>query len=158
MKKSACLVVIGLSLAAAGGGIAHASQPRVVLVTQGGGSLLERDDDRRALDEAISSYLGRNPPELMSASVYSAIEKQLPASLAESDREKALNRIRVNLTPDIMKRMITAGLKRNFTVDEISVLARYDESQLSDELRKKNSDFMIEVSSQIRMLLAATIS
>ncbi len=158
MKTCVCLLASGLSLFVTLGGTAQASQPRVVLVTQSGGSLLTRDDNRRALNEAIGSYLDRNPPEQMSASLCLAIEKQLPASLDGRDRETALRRIKASLTPDIMKRMISSGLKRNFTIDEITVLARYDDSQLSDELKRKNSEFMMEVSNQIRLLLAAGIS
>jgi hypothetical protein len=157
MKKSACLVVVAISLAVAGG-VARASQPGVVLVTQMGDSLLGADGEQRALDEAIRGYLRKNPPEMLSAAICSAVEKQLPASLPETDREKALRHVRTNLTPDILKRMISAGLRRNFTVDEICVLAQYDESQLSDDMRRKDVGFRTELSREIRLLLAATIS
>jgi len=52
--------------------------------------------------------------------------------------------------------MISAGLRRNFTVEEIHVLAQYDESQLSDDLKKKSEYFRLEVSDEIGLLLAAT--
>ena len=71
-------------------------------------------------------------------------------------REKALSHLKENITPDILTRMISAGLKRNFTADEIEVLSTYDESQLSDDLKKKNETFKFQVSSEIGLLLAAS--
>lgn len=157
MKRIASVFAVVMSVVA-GVGISHASQPRIELVTQKGDTLFEVNDERKAMDEAIRSYLDKNPPEVLSASICSTVEKQLPASLPESDREKALRHVRTNVTPDILKRMISAGLKRNFTVDEIGVLSQYDESQLSDELKRKIDEFRFEVSSEIRLLLAVTIS
>lgn len=157
MKKIASVFAVVMSVVA-GVGISHASQPGIELVTQKGDALFDVNDERKALDEAVRSYLDRNPPEVLSASICSTVEKQLPASLPESDREKALSHVRMNVTPDILKRMISAGLRRNFTVEEIYVLSQYDESQLSDELKRKMDDFRFQVSSEIRLLLAATIS
>lgn len=153
MKLITCVLTSVMFVA--GAGLTHASQPRIVLITQNN-VLFSANDEKKAMDEAIQSYLDKNPPEVISVSLYSAIEKQLPPSLPESAREKALRHVRMNITPDILKKMISAGLKRNFTVEEISVLASYDESQLSDDLRKKNDAFKYEVSSEIRLLLAAT--
>ncbi len=152
MITSVLAVVMSVTVA----GVLHASQPRIVMVSQSGDALFDANDEKKAMDEAVRSYLQTNPPEQISASICSAIEKTFPPSLPESAREKALRHIRDNITPDILKRMISAGLKRNFTVDEISVLARYDESQLSDDLRTKNDFFKHEITSEIRLLLAAT--
>jgi hypothetical protein len=157
MKKIALVAAVALFVGA-GAGIGHASQPGIELVTQRGSALFDVHEDAKALDEAIRSYLDKNPPEVLSASICSTVEKQLPATLPESDREKALRHVRANVTPEILKRMISAGLRRNFTVDEICVLSQYDESQLSDELQRKMDDFKYQVVSEIRLLLAATIS
>ena len=67
-----------------------------------------------------------------------------------------ISHVKSNITPDIVTKMVTAGLRRNFTADEINVLSRYDESQLSDELRAKNDSFKREISGEIGLLLAAT--
>lgn len=157
MKKIAFVAAVVMSVVA-GVAISHARQPGIVLVTQRGDTLFDVNDERKMLDEAIKSYLDKNPPEMLSASICSTVEKQLPATLPESDREKALRHVRTNVTPDILKKMVSAGLKRNFSVDEICVLSQYDETQLSDELKRKMDDFRCQVASEIRLLLAATIS
>jgi len=117
---------------------------------------LHDGDEKMAIDEAIQLYLAKNPPEALSAFIYSSVEKAMPASISETNRNKALSHIKENVTPDILKRMISAGLRRNFTVEEIHVLAQYDESQLSDDLKKKSEYFRLEVSDEIGLLLAAT--
>ena len=156
MKTITCIAVVVASCATAC--FAHASQrPEIISVSQTANPLFEARDDKEAMDEAIRFYLEINPPEIISATVCQAIENNLPPSLPESAREKALKHIRENVTADIMKRMISDGLKRNFTVEEVGILSKYDELQFSDELKRKNEAFKFEISSKIRMLLAATI-
>jgi|GEM_PF-4836542 len=156
MRTITCIVLVIASCAAAC--VTHARQcPDIILVSQTANPLFEVQDDKVAMDDAIQLYLEKNPPEIISETVCQAIEKNLPPSLPESAREKALKHIRENVTADIMKRMISDGLKRNFTVEEIGILSKHDELGFSDELKRKNEAFKFEISSKIRMLLAATI-
>jgi len=113
------------------------------------------DDEKKEMDQAVKMYLDKNPPETILSFVYSTVEKTLPLSIPEAVRQKAINHVRTNITADIMKKMISAGLRRNFNVDEIYVLSEYDESQLSDDLKKKNNSFRLEISAEIGLLLAA---
>lgn len=133
----------------------HAHVWQNVSATRDVSYTLLNDDEKRDMDQAIRMYLDSNPPETILSYIYSTVEKALPTSIPEADRKKSLDNFKSNITPDIMKKMIVAGLRRNFTVDEISVLSRYDDSQLSDELRARNNNFRREISSEIRLLLAA---
>jgi len=51
--------------------------------------------------------------------------------------------------------MISAGLKRNFTASEINELAKNDDTELSEDLKQKLDRFRYEVSSEIKLLIAA---
>jgi hypothetical protein len=86
----------------------------------------------------------------------SVVEKAQPASIPEADREKAISHFKENVTPDVLTKMISAGLRRNFSAVEIYEISKFDDSQLSEDLKKKNDHFRYEVSSQIGLLLAAT--
>lgn len=136
--------------------VTHASGQKNESVTPGAKYLSHKGGEKQALNEAIRNYLDKHPPEAISQSIYATVEKSQPASIPAAARQKVLSLLKENITPDILARMISAGLKRNFTVDEIEVLSKYDESQLSDELRKKNEFFKFEVSRVIGLLLAAS--
>jgi len=151
--KTISFIVMLLSLLSFSN-IACANTQESTFAVQNVSSLLQ--DEKMAIDDAIASYLAKNSPEALSAFIYSSVEKSLPASISEANRNKALNHVKENVTPDILKRMLSAGLRRHFTVEEIYVLAQYDESQLSDDLKKKNEYFRLEVSDEIGLLLAAT--
>ncbi len=153
MKTITSSIVMLLSLLSFAN-IACANTQESTFAVQNVNSLLQ--DEKMAIDDAIASYLAKNSPEALSAFIYSSVEKSLPASISETNRNKALSHVKENVTPDILKRMLSAGLRRYFTVEEIYVLARYDESQLSDDLKKKNEYFRLEVSDEIGLLLAAT--
>lgn len=136
--------------------VSHASGQKSESVTSGARYLSQTSEEKNAMNEAIRFYLEKNPPEIISKTIYAAVEKAQPASVPVAAREKALSLLKENITPDILTRMISAGLKRNFTADEIEVLSTYDESQLSDDLKKKNETFKFQVSSEIGLLLAAS--
>ena len=133
----------------------HACAWKNAAVPQNAHYTLLTDDEKKEMDEAVKMYLDKNPPEIILSLVYSTVEKALPPSIPEAVRQKAINHVRTNITADIMKKMISAGLRRNFNIDEICVLLRYDESQLSDDLKKKNDSFKLEISAEIGLLLAA---
>lgn len=136
--------------------VAHADEEKNGLVNQGVAYLSQVSDTKKVINEAIKMYLEKNPPEEISKILYSTAEKAQPLSIPEAERKKTLGRLKENITPEILTKMISSGLKRNFTADEICVLSKYDESQLSDDLKKKNDNFRFEVSSAIRLLIAAT--
>ena len=87
--------------------------------------------------------------------MYSAIEKAQTASVPDAGRDKVINHIKENVTPEIISKMISAGLKRNFTIPEIIELAKNDDSELSKDLKQKIDIFRYEVSSEIKLLIAA---
>ncbi|NVN90352.1 MAG: hypothetical protein HXX11_07070 [Desulfuromonadales bacterium] len=136
--------------------VSHASGQKSESLTPGAKYLSQASAEKNAMNEAIKVYLERNPPEVISKSIYATVEKAQPASVPAYAREKVLSLLKENITPEIMAKMISAGLKRNFTVAEIEVLSKYDESQLSDDLKKKNEIFKFQVSSEIGLLLAAS--
>lgn len=136
--------------------VTHASEQKSMFSTQTEKNHSDANKDKIDMNDAIKIYLNKNPPDALSKSLCSAIEKAQPASIPEVDREKALSHFKKNVTPEILTKMISAGLKRNFTAEEIYVISKYDESQLSENLKKKNNLFRYEVSSQIGLLLAAT--
>jgi len=135
--------------------ITHASGQESVFGLHAENGHSQINDGPKELNEAINTYLGINRPVVISEFIYSKIEKEFPISIPEADREKALSKIKSNVTPEVLKKMISAGLKRNFTAEEINVLAKVDDSQLSEALKKKNETFRFEVASEIRLLLAA---
>jgi hypothetical protein len=155
MKWNTRSAVVVLSLLAFSC-IVHANDQKGVLVSQGVKYLSQANGDKKAINEAIQMYLAKNPPDVLSELMYSTVEKAQPASIPEAERKNALSHIKKNITPEILTKMISAGLKRNFTAEEINVLSKYDESQLSEDLKKKNNVFKFEVSSEIGLLLAAT--
>ena len=119
--------------------------------------LTEAEKIKYGMQKRIDRQTAKNAQmEREIAELRSLVEKSQPASIPAAARQKVLSLLKENITPDILARMISAGLKRNFTVDEIEVLSKYDESQLSDELRKKNEFFKFEVSRVIGLLLAAS--
>lgn len=154
MKRVACCA-IGVLLMVMFVRPIHAHAWKNVAVLQDVHYTLLTDDEKKEVDQAVEMYLDKNPPETILSFVYSTVEKALPPSIPEAARQKEINRVRTNITLDVMKKMISAGLRRNFNVDEICVLSRYDESQLSDELKKKNDSFRLEISAEIGLLLAA---
>jgi hypothetical protein len=114
------------------------------------------NEEKIELNDAIKIYLEKNPPEELSKLMFSTIEKAQPTTIPEVDREKILNHFKENVTPEVLTKMISSGLKRNFTAEEIYVISKYDDSQLSEDLKKKNDLFRYEVSCEIGLLLAAT--
>ena len=136
--------------------IPHASEQENVFDTQGEKKFSQVKEENKAMNEAIKIYLDKNPPQVIAEFMYSTIEKAQPASIPEADRKKALSDIKKNVTPEILTKMISSGLKRNFTASEINVLAKNADSELSEDLKKKNDFFRYEVSSVIGLLLAAT--
>ena len=135
--------------------VTHANDQKSVLSTQRENDHSQVNEGPKALNEAIKIYLEKNPPKAISELVYSKIEKTQPASIPEADREKMLSKIKTNVTPEVLTKMISASLKRNFTAEEINILTNYNDSQLSDVLKKKNEHFRFEVSSEIGLLIAA---
>lgn len=155
MKKVTCCAVVVLLMAIFVRPM-HANAWKNVAVFKAVHYTLLTDDQKKEMDQAVKMYLDKNPPETILSYVYSTVEKALPLSIPDAVRQKALNHVRTNITADIMKKMISAGLRRNFNVEEICMLSQYDESQLSDELKKKNTSFRLEISGEIGLLLAAT--
>jgi len=136
--------------------ISHASDRTSVFGPHGEKNLFGINDDKIEMNDAIKMYLQKNPPEELMKLMCLMIEKSQPVAIPEVDRERVLNHFKKNITSEILTKMISAGLNRNFTTEEIIVLAKYDDSQLSDNLKKKNDFFRQEVSSEIGLLLAAT--
>ena len=136
--------------------ISHASDQKSVFGSQGEKNHFGLNEEKIELNVAIKIYLEKNPPEEISKLMCSTIEKSQPATIPVVDREKILNHFKKNVTPEVLTKMISSGLKRNFTAEEIYVLSKYDDSQLSEDLKKKNDLFRYEVSSEIGLLLAAT--
>jgi len=155
MKRVTCCVVVVLLMAIFVRPM-HVNAWKNGAVLQNVHYTLLTDDQKKEMDQAVNMYLDKNPPERILSYVYSTVEKALPLSIPETIRQKAINHLRTNITADIMKKMISAGLRRNFSADEICALLQYDESQLSDELKKKNDSFRLEISGEIGLLLAAT--
>jgi len=138
--------------------ISHASDQKSVFSSQEVKDRIGAIEEKIEMNDAIKLYLVKNPPEEISKLMCIAIEKAQPASLPETARERIIGNFRKNVTPEVLKKMISAGLKRNFSAEEVFVISKYDDTQLSDNLRKKNNHFRLEVSSEIRLLLAATSS
>ena len=136
--------------------ISHASDQKSVFGSQGEKNHFGVNEAKIEMNDAIKIYFEKNPPETLSKLMCSEVEKAQPAAIPEADREKAISHFKENVTPEILTKMISAGLRRNFSAEEIYEISKYDDSQLSEDLKKKNDHFRYEVSSQIGLLLAAT--
>ena len=138
--------------------ITHASDQKSVYGSDGEKNHFGLNEDKIEMNDAIKLYLTKNSPEALSILMCSEVEKAQPASIPVVDREKAISHFKKYVTPEILTKMISAGLKRNFTAEEIYVISKYDDTQLSENLKKKNDYFRYEVSNEIGLLLAATSS
>lgn len=114
--------------------ISQASDQKSVFGFQGEKNNFGLNEEKIELNVAIKIYLEKNPPEELSKLMCTTIEKAQPATIPEVDRKIFLNHFKKNVTPEVLTKMISSGLKRNFTAEEIYVLSKYDDSQLSENL------------------------